>query len=257
MEYLRTERSPSGVETIWLTRAPVNALSRGLLTELGAHLQTLIDDVDLKAVVITGDGKAFAAGADISEFDTSGTGTGVSDSFRVPFDALGAIPRPVIAAVNGYALGGGFELALACDLRIAADNAKVGFPEILLGIFPGAGGTQRAARLIGPARTKELVWSGRQVGADEALELGLVDRVVPADALTTTAQAWADSFAAGAVAAMGAAKRVIDRGLDGSLAAGLDLEAEAFGAVFGTDDARIGIESFLANGPGKARFTGR
>lgn len=257
MEYLRTERSEAGVETIWLARPPVNALSRGLLAELGSHLQTLVDDVELKAVVITGEGRAFAAGADIGEFDLTGAGTGVSDTFRGPFDLLGAIPRPVIAAVNGFALGGGFELALACDLRIAADNAKVGFPEILLGIFPGAGGTQRAARIVGPARAKELIWSGRQVEADEALALGLVERVVPAADLVATAQDWAAEFAEGAVSAMGLAKGAIDRGLDASLAAGLDLEAEAFGAVFRTEDARIGIESFLAHGPGKAEFTGR
>ena len=148
------------------------------------------------------------------------------------------------------------ELALACDLRVAADTARLGQPEILLGIIPGAGGTQRLPRLIGPARAKELIWSGRQVKADEALAIGLVDRVVPADELETAAIAWATELAAGAVAAMGLAKRAIDDGLDGSLAAGNDIEAEAFVEVFGTEDAATGVASFLEHGPGKATFSG-
>jgi len=257
MEYIRCERSETGVETIWLTRPPVNALSGALLAELAERALELAADATLKAVVITGDGKAFAAGADITEFDTSGGENPVGNNFRNAFDALGAIPRPVIAAVNGFALGGGAELALACDLRIGADNAKLGFPEILLGIFPGAGGTQRLPRLVGPARAKELIWSGRQVGADEALTLGLLDRVVPAAELVAEAQAWAESFGRGAVVAMGLAKQAIDRGLDERLATGLDIEADAFTAVFRTEDARIGVASFLENGPGKAEFVGR
>ena len=168
-----------------------------------------------------------------------------------------AIPRPVIAAIHGVALGGGLELAMACDLRIAADNARVGQPEILLGVIPGAGATQRLPRLVGPARAKELIWSGRQVKADEALAIGLVDRVVPADELEDAALAWAASLASGAVAAMGLAKRVIDGGLGGRLAAGLDLEADAFVEVFGTEDAATGVRSFLEHGPGKAKFAGR
>src|SRR5262249_25795617 len=148
--------------------------------------------------------------------------------FRAAFDRLSQIPRPVIAAINGVALGGGLELALACDLRMAADNARVGQPEILLGIIPGAGATQRLPRLVGPARAKELIWSGRQVTADEALAIGLVDRVVPARQLEDAALAWAGSFASGAVVAMGLAKRVIDAGLDHPLEYGLQLESEAF-----------------------------
>ena len=163
----------------------------------------------------------------------------------------------MIAAVRGFALGGGMELALACDLRIAADTARFGQPEILLGIIPGAGGTQRLPRLIGPARAKELIFSGRQVKAPEALAIGLVDRVVPADELESAALEWATELGSGAVAAMGLAKRAIDEGLDGSLDRGLDLEAEAFVDVFGTDDAQTGVASFLEHGPGKARFVGR
>ncbi len=163
----------------------------------------------------------------------------------------------MIAAINGFALGGGLELALACDLRVAGDSARLGFPEIQLGIFPGGGGTQRATRLLGPAKTKELIWSGRHVRADEALTIGLVDKVVPAAEVLDAALEWAASFASGAVVAMGIAKRVVDAGLDGSLAAGLDLEAEGFAEVFATDDARVGIRSFLDDGPGKATFSGR
>ncbi len=170
---------------------------------------------------------------------------------------MAAIPRPVIAAVNGFALGGGLELAMSCDLRIAGDKARLGQPEILLGIIPGAGGSQRLPRLVGPAKAKELVWSGRQVRADEALAIGLVDRVAPAAELEAQALAWAGELAAGAVVAMGLVKQVIDEGLDGSLARGLDVEATAFVEVFGTEDARVGVASFLEHGPGKATFQGR
>ncbi len=163
----------------------------------------------------------------------------------------------MIAAIRGYALGGGLELACACDLRVAGENARLGQPEILLGIIPGAGGTQRLTRLVGPARAKELVWSGRQVRAAEALEMGLVDRVVPTGDEEHAALHWAEELAKGAVVAMGLAKRVIDAGLGGALADGLDLEAEAFAEVFGTEDAATGVQSFLADGPGKAKFTGR
>ena len=255
MDHLRCSRT-DGIETILLSRPPVNALSGQLCAELAEVATALAADGDLKAVVIAGEGKAFAAGADISEFNPGGGG-GVTNNIREAFDALAAIPRPVIAAIHGYALGGGAELALACDLRIAADTARLGFPEILLGIFPGAGGTQRLPRLVGPARAKELIWSGRQVHADEALAIGLVDRVVAADALLDEAHAWAQSFATGAVVAMGLAKHAVDAGLDGPLAEGLDLEARAFTQAFATDDARIGIASFLEHGPGKATFTGR
>ena len=211
----------------------------------------------VKAVVVTGAGKAFAAGADISEFGDQDAGREISAGFRAAFDAVAAIPRPVIAAVHGVALGGGMELALACDLRIAADSARLGQPEILLGVIPGAGATQRLPRLVGRARAKELIWSGRQVKAEEAHAIGLVDRVVPADELLQAAVSWAAELARGAVVAMGMAKRVIDAGLDVDVAAGLDLETDAFAEVFGTDDAKTGVRSFLEHGPGKAKFSGR
>ncbi len=204
-----------------------------------------------------GGAKAFAAGADITEFGGPDEARAIGQRFRAAYDAIGEIPRPVIAAINGVALGGGLELALACDLRVAAENARVGQPEILLGVIPGAGATQRLPRLIGTAPAKELIWSGRQVKADEALALGLVDRVVPAAELEDAARAWAASLASGAVVAMGVAKIVIDGGMDGRLDDGLDLEAEAFAEVFGTEDAATGVRSFLEHGPGKAKFVGR
>jgi enoyl-CoA hydratase/carnithine racemase len=235
----------------------MNALSQALLGQIAAAALSFAADDAVKAVVVLGGEKAFAAGADISEFGDQAAAKDIGRAFRTAFDALAATPRPVIAAINGFALGGGLELALSCDLRIASDKARVGQPEILLGIIPGAGGTQRLTRLVGPAKAKELVWSGRQVRADEALTLGIVDRVVPADELEAQALAWAGELASGAVVAMGLAKRAIDAGLDGSLASGLDAEAEAFVEVFGTKDARTGVASFLEHGPGKATFHGR
>jgi enoyl-CoA hydratase/carnithine racemase len=193
----------------------------------------------------------------VSEFARPDEARAIWTRFRAAFDGLAGIERPVIAAIRGYALGGGLELALACDLRVAADTSRLGQPEILLGIIPGAGGTQRLPRLIGPARAKDLVWTGRQVRADEALAIGLVDRVVPADEVDTRALAWAATLAQGAVAAIGLAKRVIDRGLDGNLDTGLDLERAAFVDVFDTQDARTGVQSFLEHGPGRATFEGR
>ena len=245
-----------GVALLRLDRPPLNPLSTALLDEIAAHGIALAADASVKAVVVTGNEKALAAGADVSEFTELGAAP-ITAAFRGAFDALGSIPRPVIAAIEGFALGGGFELALACDLRVAGDKARLGFPEIQLGIFPGAGGTQRVARLIGPARAKDLIWSGRHVKADEALALGLVDRVVPAGGAVDAALEWAASLGAGAVVAMGIAKRVIDTGFDLPLAEALDLEAAGFAEVFETDDAATGIQSFLKDGPGKAEFSGR
>ncbi|HEY3722293.1 MAG TPA: enoyl-CoA hydratase-related protein [Acidimicrobiia bacterium] len=252
-----TEVRDDGVATLRLNRPPMNALSQALLGQIAAAALDFVADPAVKAVVVLGGEKAFAAGADIAEFGDQAAARQVGRAFRAAFDGLAAVPRPVIAAINGYALGGGLELAMSCDLRIASDKARVGQPEILLGIMPGAGGTQRLTRLVGPAKAKELVWSGRQVRSDEALTIGLVDRVVPADDLEAEALAWAGELASGPVVAMGLAKQAIDDGLDGSLARGLDVEAQAFVEVFATDDARAGVASFLEHGPGKATFHGR
>lgn len=258
-DVLLVDRRADGVVVLTLHRPPMNPLSSAVLRAVAAAAGDLAADPTVKAVVVTGAGdRAFAAGADVKEFVLTDAGArAVAADFRAACDGLGAIPRPVIAAVNGFALGGGLELALACDLRIAADTARFGQPEILLGVIPGGGGTQRLARLVGPARAKELIWTGRQVKADEALALGIVDEVVPAAELLEHTLAFASTLARGAVVAMGEAKRAIDGGLDGSLDAGLDLEADAFAATFVTADGAAGVASFIEQGPGKAVFQGK
>jgi enoyl-CoA hydratase/carnithine racemase len=250
-----TEQHDNGVVLLRLNNPPMNALSIAVLGALREAAKAIA--FDTKAVVVAGGDKAFAAGADISEFGDQDAARKIAAAFRDAFDAVAAIPRPVIAAIHGYALGGGLELACACDFRIAGETARMGQPEILLGIIPGAGGTQRLTRLVGPARAKDLIFSGRQVRADEAHAIGLVDRVAAPTELEHAALHWADELAKGAVVAMGLAKKVIDDGLGRPLNVGLDLERDAFVDVFGTDDARIGVQSFLANGPGKATFSGR
>jgi len=250
------ERGDDGVALVRLQNGKVNSLSTDLLRQLRAAAEDLTANPP-GAVVVTGSERIFAAGADISEFGGPEEGREIGTLFLEALNAVAAIPRMVIAAVSGPALGGGCELALACDLRIAGDTARFGQPEILLGIIPGGGGTQRLARLVGPAKAKDLVLSGRAVRADEALRIGLVDEVVPAAELLDHARARAAELAQGAVAAQALAKRAIDDGLDLSLAEGLDLEQDLFEEVFTTDDAAIGVASFLEHGPGKATFTGR
>ena len=253
--YVRIERHDNGVALVRLDRPKVNAIS----PELAQHLLECVDELsaDLPgAVVVYGGERMFAAGADIARFGGADEARIIGGGLRRAFDALAALPRVSIAAVTGFALGGGCELAMACDLRMAADNAKFGQPEILLGIIPGAGGTQRLARLVGPSRAKDIVLSGRQVDAEEALRIGLADRVVPAADLLTSALSWAAEFAKGALTSQAYAKRSIDGGLDGALASGLTLEQDLFVASFRTHDAGIGIKSFLTEGAGKAEFTG-
>lgn len=250
------ERRDDGIAIVTLQNPKVNALSSEVLRQLRSAAESLTEQPP-GAVVFTGGDRVFAAGADISEFSGPDEARTIGGLFLDALNAVAAIPRATIAAVAGFALGGGCELALACDFRVASTKARFGQPEILLGIIPGGGGTQRLARLVGPARAKDLIFTGRQVRADEALAIGLADRVVDPDALQEEAVAWALQLAAGAVVAQGMAKAAIDRGLDGSLPSGLDLEQQLFVEVFGTEDARIGVESFKANGPGHATFTGR
>lgn len=250
------ERRDDGVALVTLNNPKVNALSQAVL----ARLSVVADDLAANppgAVVITGGDRLFAAGADISEFGGPSEAGPIGAAFHSALDAVAAIPRFVIAAVSGYALGGGCELALACDYRIAGERAVFGQPEILLGIVPGGGGTQRLPRLVGPSRAKELMITGRQVRADEALSIGLADEVVPNDALLDRALTLAAEVARGALVSQSLVKRAVDEGLSTSLTAGLLLERELFVDSFRTEDSRIGVESFLANGPGKARFTGR
>jgi enoyl-CoA hydratase/carnithine racemase len=252
-----TEPQTDGVVVVRLNNPPMNALSRALLGQLRDVARRIGGDATVKAVIVAGGEKAFAAGADISEFSGQEAARPISDAFRDAFDAIAAIPRPVIAAIRGYALGGGLELACACDFRVAGETARLGQPEIMLGIIPGAGGTQRLTRLIGPARAKDIVWTGRQVRAEEAHAIGLVDRVVTPNEEEQAALHWAAELGKGAVVAMGLAKRAIDGGLGLALADGLDLERDAFVEVFGTEDAHTGVQSFLADGAGKAKFRGR
>jgi len=254
-ELLTLERRSDGVALITLANGKVNALSTELLGEIRDAATELTEDPP-GAVVITGGDRLFAAGADISQFGGPDEAATIGAAFHGALDAVAAIPRFVIAAVSGYALGGGCELALACDYRIASDKAVFGQPEILLGIIPGGGGTQRLPRLVGASRAKELCLTGRQVRADEALRIGLADEVVSPETLMGRSLALAGQVAAGPLSAHAICKRVIDDGLDRSLADGLDLERAGFVEVFRTDDARTGVASFLEHGPGKATFTG-
>ncbi|CAB4582842.1 unannotated protein [freshwater metagenome] len=250
------ERRADGVAVVTLNNPKVNALSQAVLARLRAVAEDLTANPP-GAVVITGGERIFAAGADISEFGGTAEGERIGLGFHSALDAVAAIPRFVIAAISGYALGGGCELALACDYRIAGEKAVFGQPEVLLGIIPGGGGTQRLPRLVGASRAKELVITGRQVKSDEALRIGLADEVVPNESLHERALALAGSVASGAVLAHAAMKRAIDEGLSTSLSEGLLLERRLFTDVFATDDSQVGVKSFLENGPGKATFSGR
>ena len=253
--FVTLERRPDNVALVRVDRPKANALSAAVLGQLHAVATELQDDPP-GAVVLWGGRRIFAAGADIVELGDAGADA-VGANFAAALGALAAVPRATIAAVNGVALGGGLELALACDFRVCGENAHFGLPEVLLGVIPGGGGTQRLPRLIGVSRAKELIFTGRQVGAEEALAIGLVNRVVAPDFVLESALRWAAELAAGPLVAHGLAKAAVDRGLEGTLAEGLALEQEAFVAVARTEDAARGIASFAENGPGKATFVGR
>jgi enoyl-CoA hydratase/carnithine racemase len=248
-----------GVGTIRLDRPPMNALSQQGQEELRAAAVEATERRDVRAVVVYGGPRVFAAGVDVKEMSEMSYADMVDRSgpLQAAFTAVAKIPKPVIAAVTGYALGGGCELALCCDFRVAGDNAKLGQPEILLGIIPGAGGTQRLPRLVGPARAKDIIFSGRFVAADEALAMGLVDRVVAPDDVYTVSLEWAKSYVNGPAYAIRAAKESVDLGLEVDLDTGLAIERQQFAALFATEDAKRGMTSFVENGPGKAEFVGR
>jgi enoyl-CoA hydratase/carnithine racemase len=257
-EFVRLEVD-DGVATLRLDRPKMNALNAQVQEEIRAAATEASERDDVKAVVIYGGERVFAAGADIKEMADLSYVDMVkrSGALQSSFGSVAAIPKPVVAAITGYALGGGCELALCADVRFAADDAVVGQPEILLGIIPGAGGTQRLTRLVGPSRAKDIIFTGRFVRADEALAIGLVDRVVPAAEVYDEAVAWARQFSGAASYAVRAAKEAIDQGLEVDLVTGLAIERQQFAALFATDDRRIGMASFVENGPGKAEFTGR
>ncbi|MBW8700695.1 enoyl-CoA hydratase/isomerase family protein [Streptomyces sp. NPDC003631] len=245
-----------GVGTLRLDRPPMNALDVATQDRLRELAEELTRREDVRAVIIHGGEKVFAAGADIKEMQGMDHAAMVlrSRALQESFTAIARIPKPVVAAVTGYALGGGCELALCADYRIAAENAKLGQPEILLGLIPGAGGTQRLARLIGPSRAKDLIFTGRMVKADEALRLGLVDRVVPAEDVYAEAHAWAARLAQGPAIALRAAKEAVDTGLETDIETGLAVERTWFAGLFATEDRERGMRSFVEEGPGKAKF---
>jgi enoyl-CoA hydratase/carnithine racemase len=256
---LVTVETDRAVGTIRLNRPPMNALSAALQADLAAAAAQVAADHSVRAVVLYGGEKLFAAGADIKEMSGASYAQMTQDTARLQeaLNAVARIGKPVIAAVTGYALGGGLELALCADFRVLGETARVGQPEILLGLIPGAGGTQRLPRLIGPAKAKDLVFSGRFVGAAEALAIGLADRVVPDADVYAAACDLAAAYATGPAIALAAAKQAIDLGLETDLATGLELERISFAGLFATEDAGAGMRSFLENGPGKASFSGR
>lgn len=258
-EFVTLEVSDSGVGTLRVDRPPVNALSAQVSQEISEAVEQTSRDASVRSVVVWGGEKVFAAGADVKEMRELDAVTiqDYIERFQGVFTQLARLPKVTIAAINGYALGGGCELALACDFRICAGDSRLGQPEIALGVIPGAGGTQRLPRLIGVARAKDLVFSGRLVPAEEALQIGLVDKVVAAAEVIETAQELAQRYAAGPPLALSAAKRAIDEGMDTDLDAGLLIERQAFSGLFSTEDQRAGMESFVARGPGKATFQGR
>jgi enoyl-CoA hydratase/carnithine racemase len=245
-----------GIGTIRLDRPPMNALDAATQDQLRESAEEAARRPEIRAVVLWGGEKVFAAGADIKEMQRMSYADMVERGgpLQASFTAVARIPKPVVAAVTGYALGGGCELALCADIRIAADTALLGQPEILLGLIPGAGGTQRLARLVGPSRAKDLIFTGRQVRAEEALRIGLVDRVVPAAEVYTAARTWAARLATGPSLALRAAKEAVDRGLDTDLDTGLALERGLFAGLFATEDRETGMRSFVEDGPGKAKF---
>jgi enoyl-CoA hydratase len=249
----------AGIGTIRLDRPKMNALNTQVQEEIRAAALEASGRRDVRAVVVWGGPKVFAAGADIKEMADASYADMVDRSAALSsaFTSVARIPKPVVAAVNGYALGGGCELALCADRRIAAADATFGQPEILLGVIPGAGGTQRLPRLVGPARAKDLVFTGRFVGAEEALAIGLVDEVVAAEETHDAALRWASQFATGPAYALRAAKEAIDVGGEVDLATGLEIERQQFASLFATEDRTIGMTSFVENGPGKAKFKGR
>jgi enoyl-CoA hydratase len=248
-----------GVGTILLDRAPLNVLDRAAQAALHRVAEQAAADPAVRAVVVHGGRHAFSAGADIKEMAVMSyvDMIGHAGRLQAAFTAVADIPKPVVAAINGPALGGGCELALTADFRLCATDTRMGLPEILLGVMPGAGGTQRLPRLVGAGRAKELILTGRTVPAAEALALGLVDEVVAPDDVLTTALALAARFRDSPAIAVRAAKSAIDRGMATDLAAGLEIERSLFAGLFGTEDRGIGMRSFVAEGPGRAHFHGR
>jgi enoyl-CoA hydratase/carnithine racemase len=256
--FVRVETA-DGIATIRLDRPKMNVLNVQVQTEIAEAAAQVSADSEVRAVVLYGGERVFAAGADIKEMASMSYAdmSARSIALQASFTAVADIPKPVVAAITGYALGGGLELALCADFRVVGENAKVGQPEILLGVIPGAGGTQRLPRLIGPAKAKDLIFTGRQVAAAEALAIGLADKVVPDAEVYQAARDLVAMYAAGPALALRAAKQAVNRGLEVDLGTGLEIERVHFAALFATEDQKAGMRSFMENGPGKAVFEGR
>lgn len=249
-ENILLEREEGGIAVLTINRPKaMNALNGKTVGEIEAALAEVEADPQVRALVITGAGdKAFVAGADINEINalpSPAAGVAMASRGQAAFFKVERLSKPVIAAVNGFALGGGCELALACDIRLAADTARLGLPEINLGILPGYGGSQRLPRLIGKGAAKLMIYTGDMVSADEALRLGLVDRVVPAADLAAAARALARQLAAKAPVALAMAKRAVDQGLEVDLDRGCHVEAVHFGILCSTEDRVEGTQAFL------------
>jgi enoyl-CoA hydratase/carnithine racemase len=248
-----------GIGTIRLERPPMNALNVEIQDALHHLAAQAADRRDISAVIVYGGEKVFAAGADIKEMQPMSYTDMVdrSAALQAAFTAVARIPKPTVAAVTGYALGGGLELALTCDFRVAGDNAKFGQPEVLLGVIPGAGGTQRLSRLVGAPTAKDIIFTGRFVSAEEALRIGLVDEVVAPEDVYAAARRRVERYVGGPAYAIRAAKEAIDRGLEVDLATGMEIERMQFAGLVATRDRTIGMASFVEDGPGKAEFEGR
>ena len=257
-EFVRVEVADR-IATIRLDRPKMNALNAQVQAEIAAAAAQVSKDSAIRAVILYGGERVFAAGADIKEMAALGFAEMAERdaALQAAFNDVAGIPKPVVAAIAGYALGGGLELALCADFRVLGESAKVGQPEILLGVIPGAGGTQRLPRLVGPAKAKDLIFTGRHVAADEALAIGLADKVVPDAEVYRAAKDLAAQYAAGPALALRAAKQAVDKGLEVDLATGLEIERLHFASLFATEDQKAGMRSFMDNGPGKALFEGR
>lgn len=256
MPSVRVELDASGVATVTVDRPEaLNALDASVLDGLAEAARSLRGKA--RGIVVTGAGKAFVAGADIASMRALGAAEAEAFARRghAVGEAFAAFPGPVVAAVNGYALGGGLELAMACDVVVASEKAVVGQPEVKLGVVPGFGGSQRLPRRVGPGVAKWLLMTGETVKADEALRLGIVDRVVPHDQLLAEARRIVEACLANGPLAVASVKRLVDQGAALSLGDALDLEAKAFGAAFATQDQKEGMAAFLEKR--KAAFAGR
>jgi enoyl-CoA hydratase/carnithine racemase len=234
---------------VTLTNPPLNVLHPHMVAELDACFTGLATDADVVVAIVTGQGeRAFCAGFDIKEFPSlmvPGAAAQLTRVLHASLNKIAHLGKPTIAAVNGLALGGGLELSMACDLRLVAANAQMGQPEIKLGLLPGAGGTQRLPRLVGAGMAKELMYTGDPISAAEAYRIGLANRVVPAGEALAAARQMGQTIAGMAGVALRSIQEAVDRGLDTTLDAGLQIEAEAFANVFQTEDVHEGVEAFI------------